>query len=186
MHHKGTCALETSRLVLRRFEEADAQAAFENWLSDLEAARYMRWDAYQTVEQGRAFLREVEKSYQREDFYHWAITQKRENQVIGAIGLLVHEYDSVAEVSYCLGRAFWGRGIAAEALRSVLSFAMLDVGLNRVEAYHSVNNPASGRVMKKAGMCLEGHSRQKYRSHQGFEDCDLYGMIREDLLICKE
>jgi ribosomal-protein-alanine N-acetyltransferase len=36
--------------------------------------------------------------------------------------------------------------------------------------------------MKKAGMQYEGHLRQKYRSHLGFEDCDLYAILRSDLL----
>jgi ribosomal-protein-alanine N-acetyltransferase len=65
-------------------------------------------------------------------------------------------------------------------LKKVLHFALLEVGVNRVEAFHAVANPASGRVMQKAGMTLEGHARQKYRSHNGLESSDLYAILAED------
>ena len=54
--------------------------------------------------------------------------------------------------------------------------------LYRIEAYHAVNNPASGKVMKNAGMKYEGRMRKKYRSHIGFEDSDLYAILREDIV----
>lgn len=73
------------------------------------------------------------------------------------------------------------QGIASEALKSVLKFAFKTVGFNRLESYHSVNNPASGEVMQNAGMKLEGLARQKYRSNIGFEDCNMYAILKEDL-----
>jgi RimJ/RimL family protein N-acetyltransferase len=49
------------------------------------------------------------------------------------------------------------------------------------KAYHSINNPASGKVMQKAGMKYEGRMRQKYKSHLGFEDSNLYAILRKDI-----
>jgi ribosomal-protein-alanine N-acetyltransferase len=58
----------------------------------------------------------------------------------------------------------------------------MEVGFNRIEAYHSINNMASGKVMQKSGMEFEGRMRQKYKSHSGFEDSDLYAILKQDLL----
>lgn len=182
MNHKGTVTLETERLLLRRFTISDVQDAYKNWFSDPDVAMYMRWDAHANIKQTEEFLLRFISDYEKPDFYRWAITFQNSGEVIEAIGFhMEDEYDRVADVSYSLGKAFWGQGIIAEALREVLKFGLLDVGANRIEAFHAINNPASGRVMEKAGMKYEGHLRQKYRSHAGFEDCDLYAIIRSDL-----
>ncbi|MDR0883427.1 MAG: GNAT family N-acetyltransferase [Oscillospiraceae bacterium] len=187
MTHKGTVALETERLILRRFTLEDANAAHKNWFSDPDVAMYMRWDAHTDISQTQEFIRLFVGSYEKPDFYRWAITLKQDGQAIGAIGFQIDsEYDGVADVSYTLCKAFWHQGIVSEALKEVLRFALLEVGVNRVEAFHAVSNPASGRVMQKAGMILEGHARQKYRSHRGLEDSDLYAILAEDYRKDKE
>ena len=43
MQHKGTKSLQTNRLILRRFEESDAKAMFDNWASDSEVTKYLAW-----------------------------------------------------------------------------------------------------------------------------------------------
>jgi [ribosomal protein S5]-alanine N-acetyltransferase len=182
MNHIGTAALETERLLLRRFRISDAQNAYKNWFSDPDVAMYMRWDAHTDIQQTEEFLQKVVTDYEKPDFYRWAITMRTSSEVIGAIGLHIEdEFDMVADVSYALGKAFWGKGIVTEALKEVLRFGFLVVGVNRIEAFHAVNNPASGKVMKKAGMQYEGRLRQSYRSHNGFEDSDLYAIIRSDM-----
>jgi ribosomal-protein-alanine N-acetyltransferase len=79
-------------------------------------------------------------------------------------------------------RLFLRRFNISEALKKVLRFGLIEVSLNRIEAFHAINNPASGKVMIKCGMRYEGRAGQKYRSHNGFEDCDMYAILREDLI----
>ena len=67
-----------------------------------------------------------------------------------------------------------------EVLRRVIDFAFDGLGLNRVEADHFAENPASGRVMEKAGMTKEGYARQKYCKNGVFHDAVLYGILKED------
>jgi RimJ/RimL family protein N-acetyltransferase len=58
-----------------------------------------------------------------------------------------------------------------------------DVNVNRIEVYHSVNNPQSGRVMQKAGMIKEGCMRQVYIAGNGeYQDCYLYALVKEDFI----
>ena len=107
---------------------------------------------------------------------------KEDNRVIGSVGFNIErEYDSVADVSYALCKRLWNKGIMSETLTAVIAYAFNEVKINRLEAFHAVANPSSGRVLQKAGMRYEGHARQKYRNHlRGFEDCDLYAIIAED------
>jgi ribosomal-protein-alanine N-acetyltransferase len=182
LNHKGTVELQTERLLLRRFTLGDAGDMFANWASDPEVARFMRWDAHQDAGETKEILQGWIKRYESPDTYYWAVILKDYGRPVGTICLYVDsEYDSVGGVAYCLGRQWWGQGITAEALERILRFGLLEVGLNRIEAFHSVRNPGSGRVMQKAGMKYEGRSRQKYRSHDGYEDCDLYAILKEDL-----
>lgn len=180
--HCGTVELKTERLILRRFEIEDAAQMFNNWSSDEQVARYMRWGAHKDINDTKTVLIKRIEKYNDIKTYLWAITLKETNEPIGSIGLICsNEYDMCAKVAYCLGRSYWGKGIAAEALREVIRFGFLKVNLNRIEAYHSINNYASGKVMQKAGMKFEGRLRQKYRSHNGFQDCDMYAILRDDL-----
>ena len=184
MVHIGTRQIETERLILRRFTLEDVDDAFCGWFSDPDVAMYMRWDAHSDISQTREFISRFVADYEKPDFYRWAIALKQDNRAIGSVGIHIEsDYDSIADVSYTLSKAFWNQGIISEALIAVLQYAFVDVGVNRVEAFHAIDNPASGKVMLKAGMKYEGHARQKYRSHKGYEDCDLYAAVADDWRI---
>ncbi|MDD4125057.1 MAG: GNAT family N-acetyltransferase [Eubacteriales bacterium] len=183
LEHKGTVTLETERLILRRFVTDDVTDAYSNWLSDPDVAMYMQWDAHTDIKQTHEWVtRYYVENYEKNNFYRWAITLKDDNRVIGAVGFTVErEYDSVADVSYALCKRLWNKGIMSEALTAVVAYAFNKVKINRLEAFHAVANPGSGRVLQKAGFKFEGHARQKYRNrHRGFEDCDMYGIVSED------
>ena len=63
----------------------------------------------------------------------------------------------------------------------MLGTASRSIGLNRIEARHMTKNPASGRVMEKAGMKLEGILRQQVLRWDSFEDLVIYGILASDL-----
>lgn len=181
-NHKGTIPIETNRLALRRFTPDDAEAMFHTWANDDEVTRYMRWDAHKTVDETKQVISSWVEKYENEDFYLWSIALKDTNAPIGTMGMFcVNSGDMCYEVAYCTGRAYWGMGYVSEALKAVLEFGLQTVGINRIEAYHAINNPGSGKVMQKCGMSYEGRARQKYKSHMGFEDCDMYAVLKNDL-----
>jgi len=183
LKHKGTVAIETKRLLLRRFTLDDAAGAYNNWASDPEVCRYMRWQPHKDRSETLNILGAWLEAYARDSFYQWAVTLKENDEPIGAICLsVVNENDLCGDTAYCIGRKYWGQGITAEALKAVLAFAFKEAGFNRIEAYHSVNNPASGKVMQKAGMVFEGTARQKYKCISGFEDSAMYAILREDYM----
>ncbi len=186
MKHQGTIQLETERLILRRFTAADAEAAYRNWTNDPEVAKYMRWQAHKDVEETKRVFSGWEQGYANPALYLWAITLKESGEPIGSISLtILNEFDACADVGYCTGREYWGQGYVTEALKAVLRHAFESVEVNRIETYHSTRNPASGRVMQKAGMQYEGLARQKYRSNLGYEDSDQYAILRDDYLAAR-
>lgn len=101
-------------------------------------------------------------------------------QLVGAMGLAIKGTHRHAELGYWIGVPYWNRGYATEAGRMILRFGFEELGLNRIFAHHFVRNPASGRVMLKLGMRLEGRLRQHVRKWGEFEDLDEYGILASE------
>jgi len=184
LNHKGTIEIATQRLILRRFTINDAASMFNNWASDEDVSKYMRWRQHENIEETKMRINQWLLDYNRESFYIWVITLKESHEPIGSIGLfIIDENDLCGDVGYSIGKKYWGQGITTEALKAVLGFAFENIGFNRIETYHSINNAASGRVMQKSGMTFEGFAKQKYKSISGFEDCNMYSILKEDFKI---
>ncbi|MCR4906509.1 MAG: GNAT family N-acetyltransferase, partial [Clostridiales bacterium] len=73
----------------------------------------------------------------------------------------------MVHIGYCIGRAWWHRGIMSEALAAVMDFFFDRVEANRIETRHDVRNPRSGLVMQRCGMHYEGCMRSADRNNQG-------------------
>ena len=81
---------------------------------------------------------------------------ERGGRIVGGCGL--HQKEGVVEVGYWIAPDSWGRGYATEALGGLLSLARL-AGHRRIVGRHAVDNPASGRVLRKAGFRPTGRAR---------------------------
>jgi len=182
MQHYGTLPLETERLILRQFRIDDAEAMYRNWASDPEVTKYLMWPPHGDSSVSAAVLAEWVKCYEKPDHYQWAITVKENgSEPIGSISVVEHE-DSVAKmhIGYCIGRAWWHKGIMTEALQAVMDYLFDTVGANRLEARHDPRNPHSGAVMRKCGMKYEGTLRQSDRNNQGICDAAYYAILRNE------
>ncbi len=177
--HKGTCDLRTPRLLLRRFTAEDAPAMFKNWASDSEVTRYLVWPPHGDEGVTQMVLTDWLADYARPDFYQWAI--EFEGEPIGSISV-VSQNDSIgkAEIGYCIGKAWWRRGIMSEALGAVIGYLFDEVGMQRIEARHDPRNPHSGCVMRKCGMKYEGTHRRADRNNQGICDACCYAILADE------
>ena len=181
MNKTGTQRIETHRLILRPFRSEDAEDMYKNWASDPEVTRYLTWPAHGSVDVTRRVLEDWIPRYGDGGYFQWAIEWKETGCVIGSIAVVkLDEEIESAEIGYCLSRAFWSRGIMPEALRAVTDYLFDTVGLNRIAAYHDVNNPKSGRVMVKAGMKREGILRGAGKNNAGICDEVRYALLRDD------
>lgn len=181
MKHLGTKPMETPRLVLRPFVREDAQAMFDNWASDPAVTKFLSWPTYRNVEDAHSILNIWLESYGKPDFYQWAIVLKELEQPIGSISVVSFD-DRVdtAEIGYCIGRSWWGQGIMPEALSAVIAYLFDEVDMQRIEAGHDPNNPASGAVLRKCGLQYEGILRKRIRSNQGITDVAWYSILKEE------
>ncbi len=103
-------------------------------------------------------------------------------EAVGGIGYTM-QYDvdrRSAEIGYWLGEEFWGRGIATEALIVVTEHAFANHDLCRVFAHVFDWNPASARVLEKAGYAFEGRMRKSVTKEGQTIDQLMYAMIREE------
>lgn len=181
MNHLGTKRIETERLILRPFRLDDAESMYENWAKDPEVTKFLTWQSYSSVETANKILSIWTKEYEKKDFYQWAIELKELGQPIGSISVVEQkEKEQLAQIGYCIGKAWWGQGITAEALKAVMDFLFDEVGMNRVEAMHDARNPNSGKVMVKCGMTYEGKRRQAVWSNAGIGDECCYAMLRSE------
>lgn len=181
MNHTGTHTLETERLILRRYRPEDAPAMFRNWASDPEVTRYLTWPTHASEDVTRAIITDWVARYEEPDVYHWGLELKTTHEVIGDIAVVrIAEKVLEAELGWCMGRAWWGRGLMPEAARAVLRWLFTEAGFNRVCAIHDTENPKSGRVMQKIGMTFEGVSRQGGRDNRGIVDMARYAILRSE------
>ncbi len=172
--------LRTPRLRLRKLAMRDA-ADIYRYGRDPEVARHVLWDAYRSVGEARSYLRYMLRKYRAREPASWGIEYAQTGEIIGTIGFMWIQSDNAsAEVGYSLGRDYWNRGLMTEALRAVIDFGFGRMNLNRIEAQHETDNPASGAVMRKCGMCREGTLRQRLYNKGRYVDVDLYAILRSD------
>ena len=84
-----------------------------------------------------------------------------------------------ADVGYWLGEPFWGKGFATAALHQLTAYAFEHSSLERLQAYVYAWNPASARVLEKAGYTLEGRLRRNFIKDGRVGDSLLYARLRE-------
>jgi len=183
MEHKGTVTIETERLILRAFTPGDAPAMRRNWVTDAEVTRYLTWPPHDSFGTTRALAeRWARDAAEQQDYYQWAIVPKELDEPFGSLSVVPMAGNTgEAELGYCIGRAWWGRGYVPEAVRAVIRYLIRDVGFHRVSARHDTRNPNSGRVMQKAGMRYEGTLRAAGMCNAGRGDLAVYAVLAEEL-----
>ncbi|MHB8061135.1 MAG: GNAT family N-acetyltransferase [Ruminiclostridium sp.] len=176
----GTTFLQTKRLILRKFENNDIYDMMQNWICDTEVQSNYGEPAYQTNEEVQDLLQKWISLYKGKAFYRWAIVLKETNCNIGQIAFCrTYDNEECAEIEYCIGKAYWGNGFATEALREILKYSFEQIGLNKIEAFHRVKNPASGRVLNKAGMKQVENITRYEESNAYYKDRVFYAYMRK-------
>ena len=155
---------------------------YKNWASDPEVTKYLMWPTHTSEEVSQKVLADWVSSYEKEDYYQWAIVLKENgDEPIGSISIVgLKEQVGSAHIGYCIGRNWWHQGITSEALEAVIHFCFEGLEANRVEARHDPNNPHSGELMKKCGMTFEGTLRSSDHNNQGICDASYYGLLRSE------
>ncbi|MFA5057960.1 MAG: GNAT family N-acetyltransferase [Opitutaceae bacterium] len=171
----------TERLVARRPRVEDAEAVFAAYAADPAVTRYLSWRHYPEIEPLREFLRSAVRTWETGEggHYPWLLSLRGADTPIGSVGVGFGPHGAM--LGYVLGRAHWGRGLMTEAVRYVTAWALAQPPLYRVWAFCDAENPASARVMEKAGLTREGLLRRWHVCPTiGPEprDCLIYAKVR--------
>ena len=143
--------LETERLILRRFQESDAEDVYR-YASDIDVGPIAGWPPHKSIEESREVVKHVLNGKEC-----YAICLKDDNKVIGAIELKLNGYtdmttrDDECEIGYWLGKPFWGQGIMMEAVEEMLRHAFEDCRMQKVWVGYYEGNLRSKRVQEKCG-----------------------------------
>lgn len=156
--------VETRRLVLRapRLQDAPRLAALAN---DMDVARMtLRMPYPYAVTDAEGFIDSIQGQDPRR-----GATFLIDHEDLGPVGVigLFEDGDPAPEAGYWIGRPFWGRGLATEALEGALVWAKKAWKRRALTAGHFTDNPASGRVLEKAGFLYTGEVRKGFSKARG-------------------
>lgn len=150
-----TPTLETDRLRLRPFRQEDSKAVFECWESDPEVAKYMFWTSHNNIEKTKEWIIFELGQIEKQDWYRFAVVLKNTDELIGTALIYYEKEIENWEIAYNLGKKYWGKGYATEAMQRVIEFAVSQLNLSEVVGRYAIENPKSGNVMKKLGFKYE-------------------------------
>jgi RimJ/RimL family protein N-acetyltransferase len=141
--------LTSERLGFRPFEDAD-YSALERLDMDPEVRAHFP-DGIATAAQIRARIARSKLSIEANRYPEFAVIELETGRFVGRAGFGPIEGGEI-EVGYVFLKEFWGRGLAQESLRTLLTWAKDKVKVPRIIAYAPSTHLASLNVMKKAGM----------------------------------
>ena len=164
--------LETGRLILRRWEEADAEELYQ-YAKDPAVGPIAGWPPHTSVGNSREIIRDVLTAPET-----YAVVLKETGQPVGSIGIMFGKNGNApmgeqeAEIGYWIGVPYWGQGLIPEAVRELLRRCFEDLNCTAVWCGYYDGNLKSKRVQEKCG----------FRYHHTEKDklCELMGDIRTE------
>ena len=182
MNYIGTKTIETPRMILRRLTVDDAKIAYDNWCSRDEVAKYVIWDKHESVEVTKTLFKIWEDEYEQNDTFRWICELKDTHDLVGTIDVQKKFINyGTCEIGYCYSNKDWNNGYGTEALKAVVKYLFEECDADTVYAEHMHNNPASGKVMQKAGLKYEGTLKSRVIDKEGRRnDLLCYSITKEE------
>ncbi len=143
--------LQTERLILRPWEEADAEALYK-YAKNPNVGPIAGWMPHTSVENSREIIQNVLSAPET-----YAVVLKGESEPVGSIGLMVGKRsnieiaDNEGEIGYWIGEPYWGRGLIPEAARELIRYAFEEIGLDNLWCGYFDGNEKSKRAQEKCG-----------------------------------
>lgn len=179
--HVGTNTIETERLILRRFEYTDNTSMLKNWIADEKIQSMYSEPVYSTKEEVKELLDKYIGSYEKNDYYRWAVIDKRSSECIGQIAyFLVDSKNHFAEIEYCIGSEFQCQGYATEATKAVIAYGFNEINLHKVQICTKTINMPSKRVIEKCGFTYEGTLRDYFFMDGNYVGRLYFSMLRSE------
>lgn len=146
--------IETKRLLLRPFQENDAEAFFA-CCQNPNLGNNAGWAPHKTLNESREILHGAFIGQEG----IWAVTLKDTQQLIASIGIVPdpkRENPQVRMLGYWLDEPYWGKGYMSEAVQAVLNYGFNELQLSLITANCYPHNKRSQQVLKRNGFIYEG------------------------------
>ena len=153
--------LQTERLILRTWKITDLAEGFTIW-GDPSVMKYIDSGKAKSLEQVKLSIEAGIKHQNSYGFQHWAVIEKHSEKIIGACGFNKTDTKDEIELVFHFAKLFWQKGYGSEAAIGCISYAKAHIKPKRIIAGCHPDNPASARVLTKAGFVFMGN--------QWFED----------------
>lgn len=145
--------METARLILRPWQEADAEALFK-YASDPAVGPIAGWPPHVSVEYSLEIIHTVFAAPET-----YAVVLKETGEPVGSAGIMFGDgmhsaamQEGEAEIGYWIGVPYWGRGLIPEAVRCLIRRCFTELGVSAVWCGYYDGNRQSQRVMEKCGL----------------------------------
>jgi 8-oxo-dGTP diphosphatase len=172
--------LETDRLRLRRLELRDAPSV-RTYAGDWDVARYLADVPYPYPHRlAENWICLTQEKLRGGGDYTLAVALRADNALIGTVQVKTGNYAKGAEVGYWIGRPYWCRGYATEAVSRMVLFAFNRMGVHRVWAATLVDNAPSQRVLEKVGMHSLGIEDYDFPARGGIKKVNAFALTREE------
>lgn len=170
--------LRTARLILRPYTVDDATQV-QRLVGDIRIA-----DTTLTIPHpypdgaAESWISGHAQAFENGEVITYAITLESTGELLGTVSMIeVQRKHARAELGYWVGVPYWGKGYCTEAVMCLVNFAIEQLEMTRIVARCLARNPASARVMEKAGLTLEGCQRKHVLKNGVYEDILLYGLV---------
>lgn len=157
--------IETKRLLLRPFQENDAEAFFA-CCQNPNLGNNAGWAPHKTLNESREILHSAFIGQEG----IWAVTLKDTQQLIASIGIVPdpkRENPQVRMLGYWLDEPYWGKGYMSEAVQAVLNYGFNELQLSLITANCYPHNKRSQQVLKRNGFIYEGILHQAELTYNG-------------------
>ncbi len=178
MENIGTQTINTERLMLRKFDFADALDMLDLWVSKPEIQHMYSEPTYNTIDEVNKLLEKYIQNYANNDYYRWAIVDNDSKRCIGQIAFyLVNTNNHFAEIEYCIASEYQNKGLMTEAVKALIGFGFEIIGLHKIQISTKEINAPSKRVIEKSGFTYEGTLRDYFYYEGKYIDRLYYSML---------
>ncbi|MBD3238708.1 MAG: GNAT family N-acetyltransferase [Candidatus Moranbacteria bacterium] len=172
--------LTGQRINLRKAALADAKSIYQN-AKDKDICMAVPLPMPYTLKTAQEYIKASQKKWETKKEAQFGIEYGKTGEIIGMIGLRSLNFElKKAEVGYWLGKDYWGKGIAKEALGLILKFAFFNLKLNRVYAEVKSKNLSSSKLLERSNFKLEGRLRKDEKFKGKWDDLLIFGMLKHE------
>lgn len=171
--------LETERLLLRQWKQADAERVYE-LAKDPHVGPPCGWTPHKNLGESKTVVRDILMNS-----YTYAIVLKETQEVIGNIACMPYceshfaQNEDEAELGFWLGYPYWGNGYMQEACKCLIEYGFTEAAFNVIWCAHSEDNYNSMRVQQKCGFVFH-HEEIYYEKERDAKVCVKVNCIKKE------